>query len=453
MPGTNKATPSNAPSARTDKALDRRDFLRTSAAMGAGLAFVHTGLSAEEKKPDELRIVMIGVGNQGRVLLRDTLHIPGIRFVAICDIWAYHQKYAANILKKYGQPGRVYQDYRDMLAKEKDLDAAVIASPDWMHAEHTIACLGAGLHVYCEKEMSNSLDKAKQMVLTARKTGKLLQIGHQRRSNPRYIHALRLIEKDKLLGRITHVYGQWNRVRRQEYGWPKKYLMDEATLKRYGYGSMYEFRNWRNFRKYSGGPIADLGSHQVDIFNWFLKTPPKAVMATGGLDYYKKGDWYDNVLALFDYVTAPGPVRGFYQVLNTTSYGGYYETFMGDEGTLVISEDPKKGFIFREVVAKRREWEDEAEKVEKMGREAIELKIGETRKGEAEGAKGKRLEEQVKKRIHQLHLENFFDAIRKGTPLSCPGEVGYETAATVLKVNAAVEAARKLTYSPEEFKV
>ena len=78
-----------------------------------------------------------------------------------------------------------------MLSDEKDLDAVIIATPDFWHAEQTIACLKAGLHVYCEKEMSNTLEGARKMVQAAKQTGKLLQIGHQRRSNPRYISVLK----------------------------------------------------------------------------------------------------------------------------------------------------------------------------------------------------------------------------------------------------------------------
>ena len=77
-----------------------------------------------------------------------------------------------------------------MLDKEKQLDAVIIATPDFWHAQHTIDCLKAGKHVYCEKEMSNTLEGARSMVLAQRETGKLLQIGHQRRSNPRYLHCL-----------------------------------------------------------------------------------------------------------------------------------------------------------------------------------------------------------------------------------------------------------------------
>jgi predicted dehydrogenase len=89
-----------------------------------------------------------------------------------------------------------YEDYREMLDKEKELDAVIIATPDFWHAPHTVDCLEAGKHVYCEKEMSNTLEGARRMVAAARETGKLLQIGHQRRSNPRYLHCY-----EKLLAR------------------------------------------------------------------------------------------------------------------------------------------------------------------------------------------------------------------------------------------------------------
>ena len=80
--------------------------------------------------------------------------------------------------------------------------------------EHTIACFEKGLHVYCEKEMSNSLEAAKSMVLAGRKAGKLLQIGHQRRSNPRYIYCNdKIIKEANLLNRITNISGQWHRSR------------------------------------------------------------------------------------------------------------------------------------------------------------------------------------------------------------------------------------------------
>jgi len=449
---------------RQDPDLTRRQFVQTTAAAGTGLMMGVPALAQEtpiapeegaEANVEELAVAIIGPGSQGRNLLTKCLKIPGIRFVAICDIWPYHQKYAANILKKYDQIVNVYEDYREMLDKERHLNAVIITTPDWVHAEQTIACLRAGKHVYCEKEMSSTLEGARQMAQAARETGRLLQIGHQRRSNPRYRHALKIIEKDKLLGRITHVSGQWNRARLLEIGWPKGKELDTETLKRYGYANMNQFRNWRWYKRYAAGPMADLGSHQVDVFNWFLGTAPKSVLACGGLDYYNEQagrDLYDNVMAIYEYKTQAGPVRGAYQVLNTTSHGGFFETFMGDEGSMVVSEDPRKGLIFREVHAKKREWEDESDKIDSMGRDAIQLKIGETLAPDGtKDPEGQRMLAESKKPVHQLHLENFFNAIRTGSPLSCPAEVAFETAVSVLKANEAVEAGRRLDFKQDEF--
>jgi len=444
------------PTASQNTGITRRQFVQTATAAGL---IMTVPAWAQETPPsgDDLKVAIIGPGSQGRLLMTMSLKIPGIRYVAVCDIWAYHQKYARNILKKYDHIVNVYEDYRELLDKEHDLDAVIVATPDWMHAEHAIACLQAGKHVYCEKEMSSTITDARRMVLAARETGKLLQIGHQRRSQPRYWHALKMIEKDKILGRVTHTYGQWNRGRLLELGWPKNQEVPPETLQRYGYGSMDEFRNWRWYRKYSGGPMADLGSHQIDVFNWFLKTMPKSVLASGGLDYYTQQpgrDWYDNVMAIYEYQTEAGPVRSFYEVLNTTSHGGFYEQFMGDEGSLVISDDGRTGQIFREVHAKRREWEDEADKVEAMGREAIELKIGETLTPEGKkDPKAEELAAQSQKDSRLLHLENFFDAIRNGTPLSCPAEVAFDTCVTVLRANDAVATGCRHEFKPDEFTV
>ena len=438
--------------------ITRRAFVQSAAAAGLAMSMPAWAqdAAAPAGKGDELAIGIIGPGSQGRFLLTNCLKIPGVRFVAVCDIWPYKREITTKLLKKYDQVANPHEDYREMLAKEKHLDAVIVATPDWMHSEHAVACLEAGKNVYCEKEMSNTIEGARKMVEAARRTGKLLQIGHQRRSNPRYWHGLKMIEKDKILGRITHCFGQWNRARLYEIGYPKGREVDPETLKRYGYENMDQFCNWRWYRKYSGGPMADLGSHQVDVFNWFLRTNPKSVMGSGGLDYYteQKGrDWYDNVMTIYEYATASGPVRGFYQVLNTTSHGGFYETFMGDEGSMDISEDSRVGQIFREKAAKRREWEDEAEMIESMGRDAIELKIGETLT--PDGTKTPEAQEMAAmaaKPPHQLHLENFFNAVRGGTALNCPAELAFEVCVSVLRANEAVESGKRYEFKPEEFK-
>jgi predicted dehydrogenase len=450
-------------------ALTRRDFLRSSAAAGLGAALGGSALAGSLAGPDaagapepvppgrdDLKVALIGAGEQGRVLIESCLRIPGVRIVALCDIWEYSRQYASGYLRKYGQPVTLYEDYRELLAKERGLDAAIVATPDWMHAEHANACLEAGLHVYCEKEMSNALDKARSMVETARRTGRLLQIGHQRRSNPRYLHAVnRLIRERRLLGRVNVAYAQWNRSKADMLGWPKKYTLDTSVLERYGYGSMVEFRNWRWFKKYGGGPIVDLGSHQIDLFPWVFGVNPATVVASGGVDYYKGREWYDNVMAIFEFEAAEGTARAFYQVQTTTKNGGFYETFMGDDGSLVISEVPQRGnWAMREAHAP--EWDSlvkeglllsEAPAIQKVDTRNIFVDVRVT----AEAGRWP-LPVDLAKPAHQPHLENFFGAVRNGTPLSCPAGLAYESAVAVLRVNDAVRSRSLLRFRPAEFR-
>ena len=443
--------------------IDRRSFLHSAAATGAGLVLspMAFGQSAN-KKPDDINVALLGAGRQGQVLMNACLKIPGIRFKAVCDIWtAYNQRQASRILKAYKHENNAYVDYKEMLDKEKDLDAVIIATPDFWHAEHTVACLKAGLAVYCEKEMSNTLEGARQMAQAAKETGKFLQIGHQRRSNPRYLFCFeKLVREAKLLGQITAVNGQWNRMASEPLGWPKNAVIDQTILEKYGYNSMHQFKNWRWYKGMGGGPIVDLGSHQIDIYNWFLEANPSNVMASGKTNFYDKKthEWYDTVMAIYEYDTAQGPVTAFYQTISTNSRAGYYEAFLGNEGTLNISERSSSwNGIYREKWVPAKKWEKWCKKgyikaIEEESEEPVPAGVVLDVHPSPPPPQYEILA-RTDKTIYQPHLENFFDAIRGKAKLTCPTEIGYETAVTVLKVNEAAETGRKLTFEPAEFKV
>jgi len=445
--------------------IDRRGFLHSAAAAGAGLVLSRMApAKTAGGKVDDLNVALLGAGKQGRTLMMDCLKIPGVRFKAICDIWPYYRDYSSGRLRKYRHEHNTYEDYKEMLDKEKDLDAVIIATPDFMHAEHAVACLNAGLHVYCEKEMSNTLEGARSIVQAARQTGKLVQIGHQRRSNPRYIFSCeKLIKQASLLGRIAAVNGQWNRAVREAEGAPKGSEIDTETLRRYGYKSADHLRNWRWYKGLGGGPIVDLGSHQIDIFSWFLGANPKSVMASGRHNYYDKQthEWYDTVMAVYEYETADGPATAFYQTVSSSGAGGYYETFMGDQGTMVISESRGRCEVYRDT-KNAPEWDSwvkagflykqcecESNCIEQAKEECIENCGCEQIKEKGSGALVD-IRESVPPPRFDLPVVIRSDGRVK---LNCPAEVGYETAVAVLKVNEAVEAGRKLEFTPEEFKV
>ncbi|HPY76246.1 MAG TPA: Gfo/Idh/MocA family oxidoreductase [Anaerohalosphaeraceae bacterium] len=453
-----------------NESMNRREFVKTSAAIGAGLFVTGKILGAGGSK-DTLNIAFLGAGAQGQALLDATMKLgpeAAVRIMAVCDIWEKVnlrrvsrriQSYKA----AYGHEGRPYVDYKEMLDTEKDLDAVIIATPDFCHAEQTIACLEKGLHVYCEKEMSNTLEGARQMLEAANRTGKLLQIGHQRRSNPRYRYCFdKYIQEAKPLGRITTINGQWNRSKAscEDLDWPEGMEIDEATLNKYGFQDMHQFRNWRWFKGLGGGPIVDLGSHQIDIYNWYLGAVPRSVMASGGNDYWKNHQWYDSVMAVYEYLTKDGPVRAFYQTLTTSSANGYYESFMGLKGTLVISESANRGSVYRESWVPEEDWDPWVTKgyLKKVEGKTVvdnqekEEAVLDVREGTFSPAEYK-IPVTMNVPYHQPHIQNFLEAVRGREKLNCPAQIGYETAVTVLKVNEAIEKGCRLEFKTDEFTV
>jgi predicted dehydrogenase len=434
--------------------LSRRSFLKTSTAAGAALAWGSVAPAfGINPGPAQVKVALLGVGAQGQVLMEAALRIPYVRFVAVCDIWDYRRTYGERYLKKSGHDVRAYTDVEDMLAKEKDLDAVLVATPDFWHAPHSIACMKAGKHVYCEKMMSNTIEGARSMVKAMRETGKLLQIGHQRRSNPRYLFALnRLIREAGITGRITAANAQWNRAVTKDLGWPKNATIPPAVLARYGFSDMHTFRNWRWFRRYGGGPLSDLGAHQIDIFNWFFGGPPKTIMASGGVDYYQNHEWYDQAMVIYEYATPAGPARAFYQVLTTTSSGGgYWESFMGIDGTLKISENPSYSAVFREAHAPS--WENWVRRNYLAQTKAPAVAESEARKVDARETAALvayKIPVVFNKAIHQPHLENFFLAVQGKGTLNCPADEALASEMAVYKASEAVAAQRMITLDPAE---
>jgi len=453
-----------------DMTFNRRDFLKGTAAAATILPTFNI-LSQEKSGPigpddDLLKVAIIGYGAEGTILAESAVKIPGIRFTAACDIWKLNQDKAKSFFRGEKHDVNIYEDYREMLEKEgKNIDAVIVATPDWMHAEHANACMKAGKHVYCEKEMSNSLEKAKTMVLTQRETGKMLQIGHQRRSNPRYIHAIdKVIREAKMLGRVTHAYAQWNRSVAQFTTVRERAWAPAATLDRFGYENMEHLLNWRWFAKYGGGPMVDLGSHHIDIFFWVWDCAPISVTAIGGNDYYNR-QMNDNVMALYEFKTKEGLInRAYYQVLTTNSSEGFYEKFMGENGTLKLAEISSRGnTVERETRGGEPEIPDwnmfiKQNLVRPLAKKPPQVAVTSNVKVDSRVTPpppGYPLPIELNKPAHMPHLENFFAAVRRNKPemLNCPADLAYESAVAVLAANVSVAQRKTIYFKPEDFHV
>ena len=455
--------------------LSRRDFIRKSAA-GAGLILGSAPSILKAREADapeqDIRVAFIGCGKQQEVLFNAMVNIPGNRYVACCDIMeARLQRAVGTIYRRFDYRPSHYIDAAEMLKKEAgNLDAVFVATPDFWHSPHTIMALQAGVHVYCEKMMAHTIDDARAMVAAMDRSGKLCQIGHQRRSNPRYQFVLNeLLQKHEIFGRIININGQWNRAlsASQDIVSRPAILPDAQTLRRYGFNQgaekgltleelRHRFLNWRFYTALSGGPISDLGAHQIDVFNWFLGSQPKSVMASGGRSYFKDREHFDNVMCIFDYDTPKGRTHAFYQVLTTTSAGGgYYESFMGTEGTLEMSEREAFTNIYKEAAASNEDrWSDMVHRGF-LKKEALWTPAnGDDAITSYESAPPDKyaLPGSLNKPLHQPHIENFFDSIRGEATLTCDARHSLESEAPIYWVNPAAESQQIIQFTKEHLR-
>src|SRR5262249_51890358 len=187
--------------------MNRRTFLRTSGAACATIALsalpIYTAELADQKK----RVGLIGTGWYGKIDLLRLIQIAPVEVVSLCDVDKRMLEEAAEIVasrQASKKKPRLFHDYRQML-KEKDLDMALIATPDHWHALTAIEAIKAGADLYLQKPISVDVVEGQSILAAARKHNRVVQIGTQRRSTPHLIEARDRVIKEGKLGKIAYV--------------------------------------------------------------------------------------------------------------------------------------------------------------------------------------------------------------------------------------------------------
>jgi predicted dehydrogenase len=426
--------------------VTRRDFLKT--AMAAAVAV--TGVESASGAPAILSVTspnslvhygFIGTGTEGCDLLKHLTTIPDGRCIATCDIYPPNLKKGAETIGS--NPDPYPHDYRRLLER-KDLDAILIATPLNLHAQMVIDSLDSGRHVFVEKTMyfeEAEGDRIRKAVEANPK--QLFQIGLQRRSSGLYRAAMEMIRKGAL-GKVMFIRANWHR--NNNWRRPVRDPHYERLI------------NWRLYREYSGGLMAELGSHQVDVANWVFGAEPASVVGLGGIDYWKDGrETNDNVEAVFEY---PGGRKLAYSSILCNAHYGFEEQIMGDQGTLETTLG--KVIYYRETVPHvspgpaKENWLAGATVLKEAGQKGIVL----FPKGGVEGAetsKDKQEAEYVRRWLATQGIEfeeprdpkwselsNFFASIREGKPIVCPLDVGMADAKAVLYSNRAIDTGQKV---------
>lgn len=417
--------------------IARRRFLQTASAGLALSALGAYGLELVNQKPR--RVGLIGAGWYGKSDLWRLVQVAPVEIVSICDpdqhMLAGAVEIASQRQASKAKP-RTYTDYRKLLA-EKDLDIVLIGSPDHWHALHAIAAIESGADVYLQKPISRDVLEGEAILAAARKHGRVVQIGTQRKSTPHLIDAKKQIVEAGLLGTIGHVdmccyfhmRANGNPPLESVPEWFDYELWTGPAPLR-PYDGLPHLRWWRTFTEYGNGIMGDMCVHMLDTVRWMLGLKwPKRVTSAGGIYVQKEGksNIPDTQSAIFEFDHFN--VAWQHRSWGTPSDPDYpWALFIhGEKGTLKAST-MRADFIPQDSSAKPIHFDCFYEK-DKYPEDLTEQKI------ELNAAPATR-----------RHMLDFLAAIdQRGRPVA-DVEEGHISTASCLLANLAMQLGRPLTY-------
>lgn len=293
--------------------MDRRNFL-TGSALAGSLAFAnHRETIASLLDQPAKRVGLIGTGWYGKCDLFRLLQVAPVEVVSLCDVDKNMLSDAAKMVserQKSGKRPREYGDYRQML-QEKDLDIVLVATPDHWHALPTIEALKLGMDVWVQKPISVDIIEGQAMLAAARKYGRVVQVGTQRRSTPHLIDAKKKVIDEGLLGKVSHaeVYCYYHMRARENPPdtMPPAHLdyeMWTGPAPMRPYNKLCHPRSWRAFMEYGNGIVGDMCIHMLDTVRWLLGLGwPTSVSSHGGIlvDKASKANITDTQTATFEF--------------------------------------------------------------------------------------------------------------------------------------------------------
>lgn len=332
--------------------MTRRSFLHqgsSALALSAAATYLPTTFAAEGKP---LRVGLIGTGWYGKSDLLRLIQVAPVEVTSLCDVDKRMLTEAAGLVaqrQKSGKKPRMYRDFRAMLA-EKDLDIVLIGTPDHWHALPMIEACKSGADIYCQKPTGVDVVESQAMVAAARKYGRVVQIGTQRRSTPHLIEARERYLQSGALGTIgrVNICCYWHMRNRDTLAQapdtaPPDYLDYElwtgpAPMR--PYNKIVHPRGWRAFMEYGNGIVGDMCVHMFDMTRWMMDLGwPQTISSSGGIlvDKAARANITDTQEVTFDY--------GNLQVVWTHRTWGsdpdpkypWSATFYGDKGTLKAS--------------------------------------------------------------------------------------------------------------------
>ncbi|WP_145711247.1 Gfo/Idh/MocA family protein [Chitinophaga japonensis] len=407
---------------------------------------------------DQVQLAVIGAGGMGTADVNTAITVPGVKLVAACDLYDGR---LADAKKKWGNDIYTTRDYREILERN-DIDAVIIATPDFWHKDISVAAMNKGKSVYCEKPMVHDISEGPAVVEAQRRNGKVVyQVGSQGMSSLGNEKARQLL-KEGAIGQLNYAEGFWARM--SPFGAWQYPIPADASPKTVDWDAYLahttkrdfdplRFFRWRNYRDYGTGVSGDLFVHLFSSLHFVTGSiGPNKVMATGGLRYWKDGrEVPDIMLGMFDYPeTEVHPAFNLSLRVNFVdgTGGTNYLRMVGSEGSMTV------------------EWE-KVTLYRNKTYAAADDPLLQTKEGAANGGKQyvydrkemlppEKLEyvaEEGYKGAHFDHFYNLFNAMRTGGKVHEDALFGYRAAAPALLCNDSYFQNKIIQWDPQQLKL
>jgi predicted dehydrogenase len=438
--------------------MNRKQFLEKMAVGGLTTLFL-PGLSANvsgkgrKSAADEapLRIALIGKGGMGSSDTRTALQHPGIKLVAVCDLYDARLQAAK---KEWGEGIFITKDYKEILSRQ-DVDAVIVGTPDHWHQPICIDALNVGKHVYCEKPVIHHLSEGKDLIKAYQQSGRCFQTGSQGMSSVGNRKAKQLLENGAI-GRIHLVEGAFTAAPGALNSFKAPSDASETTIwwKQFtGNGAVRPFDAqrffcWRNWSDYSTGIGGDLFVHVLASLHYITGADgPEKAYATGGIDYYTDGsrDMPDILLGFLDYPDKNG-VGAFKVSLSANlsdgvskKWGSINFKIIGEAGTMDVEWDRVTLTMHKDATPAR---------FSDLPPVGVTIDA-------PEQAEDKKLVffEKNYHNCHYDHFGHFFEGIRNGAPTDGNALFGVKSAAPALLCYESYLKGTSLYWDAEELKI
>jgi len=435
----------------------RRDFFKKATLGGVGLAM---GMNASSYARiiganDRVRVGIVGFSDRFRSSLLPSFmdHAKGMNFeiVAVSDIWSRRRDEAEAHLKEKGWLPKKFFKARnnDELYEKQRTDAVIISTADFQHALHLADAVRVGQDVYVEKPFAESMEDARIALKAVEETGKIVQVGSQRRSAPNY-HAANQFIKDGKFGDISMVEMTWNvnqpgrwrrpklvaEIRREDVDWDR-YIIGNRPKEDW---DPRKYLEYRLFYPYSSGIPGQWMSHQIDTVHWFSGYDhPRSVAANGGVYVWKDGRTNaDTFTAVFDYGPDDDKNKGFQVVYHSRMHngaGGTKEYYYSNGGMLNLDTNKitPEGGLSQKLA-------------DEMGMQANllpEMNLSDVLKVETSANTGA-------DPMTSLHMRNWMDCVRSRKEPNAPAKAGYNHSVANIMATMAMHSGKRVTFDAKK---